>query len=41
MIRSVQEVTLPVFAGAIFEYHVNGHAGLLAKVRDAVGLPAK
>jgi hypothetical protein len=34
------EITLPVFVGALFEYHWNDHASQLAKIRDAVGLPA-
>jgi len=34
------EITLSVFVGAMFEYHWNDHAGQLAKIRDAVGLPA-
>lgn len=34
------EITLPVFVGALFEYHWNDHATQLAKIRDAVGLPA-
>jgi DinB family protein len=34
------EITLPVFAGAMYEYHWNDHAAQLAKIRDAVGLPA-
>ena len=34
------EITLPVFVGALFEYHWNDHAAQLAKIRDAVGLPA-
>jgi len=34
------EITLPVFVGAMFEYHWNDHATQLAKIRDAVGLPA-
>ena len=33
------EITLPVFVGAMFEYHWNDHATQLAKIRDAVGLP--
>ena len=33
------EITLPVFVGALFEYHWNDHASQLAKIRDAVGLP--
>jgi hypothetical protein len=34
------EIPLPVFIGAIFEYHWNDHAGQLAKIRQAIGLPA-
>jgi hypothetical protein len=34
------EIALPVFIGAMFEYHWNDHAQQLAKIRDAVGLPA-
>jgi hypothetical protein len=34
------EIALPVFLGAMFEYHWNDHAQQLAKIRDAVGLPA-
>jgi hypothetical protein len=34
------EITLPVFLSAIFEYHWNNHATQLAKIRSAVGLPA-
>jgi len=34
------EVPLPAFVGAIFEFHINDHASQLAKIRDAVGLPA-
>jgi hypothetical protein len=33
------EITIPVFVGAMFEYHINDHAAQLAKIRDAVGLP--
>jgi hypothetical protein len=33
------EITLPVFVGAMYEYHWNDHASQLAKIRDAVGLP--
>ena len=33
------EVPIPAFVGALFEYHVNDHAQQLAKIRDAVGLP--
>jgi hypothetical protein len=35
-----EEVPLPMFVGAMFEYHINDHATQLAKIRDAVGLPA-
>ena len=34
------EIALPVFIGAMFEYHWNDHAGQLAKIRHAIGLPA-
>jgi hypothetical protein len=34
------EVPIPAFVGALFEFHINDHAGQLAKIRDAVGLPA-
>jgi hypothetical protein len=34
------EVPIPTFVGALFEFHINDHAGQLAKIRDAVGLPA-
>lgn len=34
------EIPLPVFVGAMFEYHWNDHAGQLAKIRQAIGLPA-
>jgi hypothetical protein len=34
------EISLPTFVEAIFEYHLNDHAEQLAKIRDAVGLPA-
>jgi hypothetical protein len=34
-----EEVPLPKFVGAVFEYHINDHASQLAKIRDAVGLP--
>jgi hypothetical protein len=38
--RGTEEITLPVFLGAMFEYHWNDHAAQLAKIRSAVGLPA-
>jgi hypothetical protein len=34
------EITIPVYLGAMFDYHWNDHAGQLAKIRKAVGLPA-
>jgi hypothetical protein len=34
------EVPLPTFVGALYEYHINDHASQIAKIRDAVGLPA-
>ena len=33
------EITIPMFVGALFAYHWNDHAGQLAKIRRAVGLP--
>jgi len=33
------EITLPIFVGAMFERHWNGHADQLAQIRRAVGLP--
>ena len=33
------EIPLPIFVGAMFDYHINDHAGQLAKIRKAVGLP--
>jgi len=34
-----QEVTMPVWVGAYFVVHWGDHAGQLAKIRQAVGLP--
>ena len=34
------EIPLPVFVGAMFEYHWNDHASQLAKIRRAIGLSA-
>jgi hypothetical protein len=34
------EIPVPMFVGALFDYHLNDHAGQLAKIRKAVGLPA-
>ena len=33
------EIALGVYVGAMFDYHWNDHAGQLAKIRKAVGLP--
>jgi hypothetical protein len=35
-----EEIPLPMFVGALFDHHLNDHAGQLAKIRKAVGLPA-
>jgi hypothetical protein len=32
------EIAIPVFVGAMFDFHWNDHAGQLAKIRKAVGL---
>ncbi len=37
--RGTDEVTIPVYVGAMFDFHWNDHAGQLAKIRKAVGLP--
>src|SRR5213593_1038030 len=33
------EITLPVYVGAMFDYHWNDHAGQIAKIRKANGMP--
>ena len=33
------EISLAMFTGAMFDFHWNDHAGQLAKIRKAVGLP--
>jgi hypothetical protein len=33
------EISLAMFAGGMFNYHWNDHAGQLAKIRKAAGLP--
>jgi hypothetical protein len=38
-IMGIDEIPLPTFVGALFDYHWNDHAGQLAKIRQAVGLP--
>jgi hypothetical protein len=34
-----EEISLAVFTGALFDFHWKDHAGQLAKIRQAVGLP--
>jgi len=38
-IMGSDEVDIPTFVGALFEYHWVDHASQLAKIRKAVGLP--
>jgi hypothetical protein len=38
-IMGVDEIDIPTYVGALLEYHWNDHAGQLAKIRKAVGLP--
>ncbi len=38
-VMGTDEITVPVFVGAILDYHLNDHAGQLAKIRAAAGLP--
>lgn len=33
------EIPLAVYVGALFDFHWNEHAGQLAKIRKAIGLP--
>ena len=33
------EIALPVFVGAMFDFHWNDHAGQIAKIRTASGMP--
>ena len=33
------EIPIPMFVGAMFDYHWNDHAGHIAKIRKAAGLP--
>jgi hypothetical protein len=35
----IDEIDIPTFVGALFEFHWNDHAGQLAKIRKAAGLP--
>ena len=38
-IVGTDEITLPIFVGAMFDRHWNGHADQLAQIRQAAGLP--
>jgi hypothetical protein len=38
-IMDTDEISIPVFVGAFFDYHWPDHAGQLAKIRKAAGLP--
>ena len=38
-IMGTEEVDIPTFVGALFEYHWSDHAGQIAKIRKAAGLP--
>ena len=38
-IMGVDEIGIPTYVGALFGYHWNDHAGQIAKIRKAVGLP--
>ena len=38
-IMNTEEVPIPAYVGALFGYHWNDHAGQLAKIRKAAGLP--
>ena len=33
------EIPIPMFVGAMFDYHWNDHAGHIAKIRKSAGLP--
>jgi hypothetical protein len=33
------EIAIPAYVGALFDFHWNDHAGQLAKIRKAAGLP--
>ena len=38
-VMNTEEVSIPAYVGAMFGYHWKEHAGQLAKIRKAVGLP--
>ena len=33
------EIPIPMFVGAMFDFHWNDHAGHIAKIRKVAGLP--
>ena len=39
-LMGTDEITVPVFVGAMFDYHWNDHAGQIAKIRATAGRPA-
>ena len=39
-LMGTDEITVPVFVGAMLDYHWNDHAGQIAKIRAVAGLPA-
>jgi hypothetical protein len=38
-IMGIDEIPITTYVGALFDYHWNDHAGQIAKIRKAVGLP--
>lgn len=38
-IMGTDEIALPVYVGAMFDYRWNGYAGQIAKIRKANGMP--
>jgi len=38
-LMGTDEITIPVYVGAMFDYHWADHAGQIAKIRKAAGLP--
>jgi hypothetical protein len=38
-IMQQEEIPITVYVGALFDYHWNDHAGQIAKIRKAAGLP--
>jgi hypothetical protein len=37
-LMGTDEIPIPIFVGALFDYHWNDHAGQVAKIRKAAGL---